>query len=566
MKNLLCLLLVTLLSFNMFSQMTLVPGQPENSIYDSNRSIKANENIGFVFYYSDVGESEVYLLEGGHAEEIVWTDTPSNFNPFYKGQLEDKYYFFNVYGSDGFLYEYDHSSSNTRKIPLPSEHTCENTRLLIEGLNGKLYFACGMFQYGDSGILSFDGDNFEYFESPPNHFIMGLDHLFVEPLNKVIIWYEEGGSQTLGARVHTFDGSSVTPLPNPTENMTSGRFGVPFDDHVLLPYIEFAGDYNGVYYLYKYDGSNLVEIPGFPSTIFNDIRYFKKDEKVYFALDDYANLTSSLYEYDGNSIVEVFNSTYYNPQFISEFDGKDFFSLADTNLESTDLYSYDGSTLEKITGPAAEMPIKFGGILDNKLQLVYYDNISEEQKLYSYNPSDSEVHIVPDMPQEVAYRSFQLDYNNLLLHSFKMDYDSFLYTQNGTNEFRNIDPENHVVDRFELQLGNKVYYSYYNDSWVSQLFVWDGVLNTPNFDYSQIDIAIHPNPTLDMVNLEIPKTLTSQNLDLSLFSIDGKMVKKQSLKNHNSQIQFSMENLRSGIYILEVKGETSIFRKKIVKK
>lgn len=560
------IILITLLSFNMFSQMTLVPGQPERSIYDSNRTIKANDNIGFVFFYSDVAESEVYLLEDGYAEAIVWTDTPSNFNPFYKGQLGEKYYFFNVYGSDGLLYEYDHSSSNTRKIPLPSDHTCDNTRLLIEGLNGKLYYACGTWHYGDSGILSFDGNNFEYFESPPNHFILGLDHLYVESLNQVIIWYEEGGPDNLGAKVHTFDGSSVAPLTNPTEDMTSARFGVHFEDYVLLPYIEFIGDNDGIYYLYKYDGSDLVEIPGLPSTVFHNMRFFKKDEKVYIALDNYDNLSSSLYEYDGNRIVEVFNSTYFNPQFITEFDGKDFFSLADMNLVSTDLYSYDGNTIEKINGPSAELPIRFGGIINNTLQLVYYDNLSEESRLFSYSSGDSEVHSVLNMPQEVAYGNFQFDYNNFLLHTFRVTNESFLYTQHESEQFGNIDPENHVVDRFELQLGNKIYYSYYNDSWKSHLYVWDGILDTPNFDMPQNDIVVHPNPAIDIVNLEIPKTLTSQNLELSLLSIDGKMIKKQSWENNNSQLQISLENLVSGIYILELKGETSVIRKKIVKK
>ena len=55
--------------------MTLVPGQPNESLY-INKSVKANENIGFAFYYPEETQTSIYVFANGLAEEITWEDKP----------------------------------------------------------------------------------------------------------------------------------------------------------------------------------------------------------------------------------------------------------------------------------------------------------------------------------------------------------------------------------------------------------------------------------------------------------------------------------------------------------
>src|SRR5699024_6547607 len=102
---------------------------------------------------------------------------------------------------------------------------------------------------------------------------------------------------------------------------------IVFDDHVIIPYVEEVIDLDDIFYLYKYDGSNLVEITGTPSAIFHGIQVYEGVNKLYISFSNYATLNSTLYEYDGNSLNEILSSPYYEPRLLTKFNGKDIFSL-----------------------------------------------------------------------------------------------------------------------------------------------------------------------------------------------------------------------------------------------
>lgn len=526
------------------------------------KSIKINENLAFAFYYAEENEAQVYVFENGVAEGILWADAPSNFNPYYRGQLGDKYYFYSVFGDEGFLYEYDHSTNSTRKISLP--YVYHNIRLFTDKLNGKIYLYCSK-SINDEEILSFDGNDFEVFDSPSGYSIFRDEFLFSEPLNEILIWYEELGNTNNGAKLYTFDGSTLTSIPNPSNDLIPGAYGVPFGNNVILPYVNRLNNTDQIFSLYKYEGSNLVEIPGLPNEEFYDIQIFNKENKLYIGL--YNNLTSVLYQYDGNSISEISTPPFYYPQFLTEYDGKDMFSFFDNDLNYARLYSYDGASFEEITAPQYEGYIYFGGILNDKLYLGYYNSTNETSNLLSYIAGDAEVQTVINVPETNSYSVFYRKPNeNYLIQAFKENDDYALYAQNANEQFQKLDPEDHLFDRIEFQLGDKTYISYYDSEYVSQIFVWDGTLTTPDFNSVKNDIIIFPNPFTKDISIGIPNELNSQSLEISLFSIDGKIIKKQSLEDKSSQIQLSLETLISGIYILEVKGETTIIRKKIIKK
>lgn len=336
MKKYLLLLAILLLSLNMFSQMTFVPGQPDLTLL-YNRSDKANENIAFDYYYPVDNPPIVYVFENGLAEEIVWEDTPSDFNPYYRGQIGEKYYFFSTFGDDGFLYEYDHISKNTRKVSLPDVYLCQGTILLTDEMNEKIYFTCGMSSHGDTAILSFDGTNFEIFDSPQNFSLINNGFLFAENLDEILIWYYEDGTHNNGAQLYTFDGVDLTHISNPSNDMISGRMGSSFQNQILLPYITRVNDNDFIYSLYKYEGSNLVEIPGLPTTVFHEIQLYEKEDKVYIALNNNLDFTSSLFEYDGNSLSEISISSFYSPKFLTELMVKTYFPYS-TILSTRQFY------------------------------------------------------------------------------------------------------------------------------------------------------------------------------------------------------------------------------------
>ena len=567
MNKHLLLLAILLLSLNMFSQMTLVAGQSEQGIM-SDKSVKANDNIAFAFYYTNEYKPDVYVFENGLAEEVVWEDTPSDFNPHYLGQIGDKYYFFSTFGDDGFLYEYDHISKNTRKISFPDAYLCQRTILLTDEMNEKIYFTCGMSSHGDTAILSFDGANFEIFDSPQNFSLINDGFLFAENLDEILIWYYEDGTHNNGAQLYTFDSVDLTHISNPSNEMISGRMGTSFQNHILLPYITRVNDNDFIYSLYKYEGSSLVEIPGLSTAIFHEIQLYSKEDKVYIALNNYLDFSAALYEYEGNNLSEISISSFSNPKFLTEFDGKDIFSMIDNSIHKSILQAYNGSSFEEITVPENASVYSFAGILNNKLFLGAYDNTGEWiSDLYSLSLGETEMQSVSTLPENVDYINFQLKPNSdFLMQVFKENDEFTLYAQNTNEHFQKLDPYNRSLDSFEFQLGDKIYCSFYDSDWISEVFVWDGVLSTPDFNQSQNEIVIHPNPATDFILLEVPNTLKTQNLELSLFSIDGKLIKNQHQENTGSQIEISLENLTNGVYILELKAETTIIRKKLVKK
>lgn len=569
MQKILLLILFTFLSSNIFSQMSLVSGQPEHSLmYEGH--VKVNEDLGFAFYYTEEDTHAVYTVENGVVTEIVWEEIPWDFHPTYKGRLGNKYYFFSSFFNldNGPLYEYDHSNGNTRKIAFPQDNTCDDLLLLSDSFNGKIYYDCRSSENLLYDILSFDGNNFEPFESYIGSRHRRGNSLFVDSMDKILLWYYDNEDDSGRRTFYTFDGTNLTHIPYPENDVLMIPQAVIFQDHVLVYYVEMVDNALSIYSLYKFDGSNLIEIPGLSASPYVDIHFFIKEDKIYILMENLTDNNSSFYEYDGNSLTEIFGDTSHFPHFVAELDGTDLFSLYDENLGHDSLYELNGTTMEEITGATSHAPIIFGGMLNDKIYLSYYDRPSRTKKLFSYSSTQNEVELFNGIPQDLSYGHFELKHLNSLIHKVTEtgNYPYYHYAQNENETFFSLDPENHFEGLFRFQLGDKVYYSYLDSAGIGKLFVWDGTLSTPDFDQIQNDILVHPNPTLDIVYLEIPNTLTSKHAEITLYSMDGKLVKSHSVEKSNSQIQISLENLVSGIYILELKGETGVVRKKIVKK
>lgn len=133
------------------------------------------------------------------------------------------------------------------------------------------------------------------------------------------------------------------------------------------------------------------------------------------------------------------------------------------------------------------------------------------------------------------------------------------------DQFWDLDPQNYYYTSIDFQLGNTMFFTYYNTNY-PEFFMWDGLLNTPNYSQSLKDIVVFPNPVSENVIVDVPNELSLQNAEINIYSIDGKMVYQQAIKSNNSQLEIPLDELKSGIYILELKAEDRNIRTKIIKK
>jgi hypothetical protein len=75
-------------------------------------------------------------------------------------------------------------------------------------------------------------------------------------------------------------------------------------------------------------------------------------------------------------------------------------------------------------------------------------------------------------------------------------------------------------------------------------------------------ITISPNPTSDFVTITMPLTELTNEVQLTLQTIDGKQI--ISTKTSNDQLQLDLQNLPDGMYLLNIKNHESIATHKIM--
>lgn len=71
------------------------------------------------------------------------------------------------------------------------------------------------------------------------------------------------------------------------------------------------------------------------------------------------------------------------------------------------------------------------------------------------------------------------------------------------------------------------------------------------------NISFYPNPTKDLINLSINKSLSISSIEL--FDITGRMVKSYN----DSERKLNTEGLSSGQYILKIATEKGLITKKV---
>ncbi len=81
-------------------------------------------------------------------------------------------------------------------------------------------------------------------------------------------------------------------------------------------------------------------------------------------------------------------------------------------------------------------------------------------------------------------------------------------------------------------------------------------------DLETIPMTVSPNPTTDVLNIDIPASMNGLDVQLTMVSIDGKIVKNQ--KVNQTQINLNVTDLRVGTYILNLRSETSFAKATVI--
>jgi hypothetical protein len=86
-------------------------------------------------------------------------------------------------------------------------------------------------------------------------------------------------------------------------------------------------------------------------------------------------------------------------------------------------------------------------------------------------------------------------------------------------------------------------------------------------DENQRLISIFPNPTVNILNIYFNEIISKEEeIQISLFSIDGKLMHRNSTYCNESRIaSFSVQHLKTGMYIVRIKMKGEIFNMKFLK-
>jgi len=84
-----------------------------------------------------------------------------------------------------------------------------------------------------------------------------------------------------------------------------------------------------------------------------------------------------------------------------------------------------------------------------------------------------------------------------------------------------------------------------------------------------MSLSLHPNPVLDIVTIELPKSVTEfeDQLLISIYNVNGQLISEFSKQKEINQrlIKLSMEGLASGIYYLSINSNQTQMHQRLVK-
>jgi len=92
----------------------------------------------------------------------------------------------------------------------------------------------------------------------------------------------------------------------------------------------------------------------------------------------------------------------------------------------------------------------------------------------------------------------------------------------------------------------------------------DITLSNPEVSSGKFDLVIYPNPTQNQLFFSWSDNMISDQLELSIYDMSGKLVFSQTYTQKPSQLD--VNQLNSGIYLLKIKSNDQILTRRIIKK
>lgn len=111
---------------------------------------------------------------------------------------------------------------------------------------------------------------------------------------------------------------------------------------------------------------------------------------------------------------------------------------------------------------------------------------------------------------------------------------------------------------YELVVGNeRGGLNFYNTPWSTH-----NPISTE--EVNQESILISPNPFVEHISVSFPKSIIIQKIEL--MNLNGELVRSESFSPlHQNHVQWSLQNLPSGVYIIKIYSETGVVSRRILK-
>ncbi len=326
--------------------------------------------------------------------------------------------------------------------------------------------------------------------------------------------------------------------------------------------------------LYKYDGTSLTEIENPQDTSFYNVQLTPQENKVYVSYVNTTNYDFILYKYNFEELISVSSDYQYDGyNYFATFDGKDIFSMGRNDGSNIiDIVAYDGTSLTPIPGgPENFRPKNFAGIKNNKMYIVYVDDWLNptETVMVEYAQGASSLVLVPGMPQDKTFFKFVSQLGDKLFYEFRLSGGSYyfsLYAFDGLT-FNEIQVPEYEYSVYEFTLNEKLYASCYQGTELYKLFSLDPQNLQVEEIISENPITVFPNPVDDILHIKFNNDEGCQYIDISLYSIEGKLIDHQYYNQNEliQEISYSTNHISSGVYFFNFKTNSGSFRKKIIK-
>jgi len=153
-------------------------------------------------------------------------------------------------------------------------------------------------------------------------------------------------------------------------------------------------------------------------------------------------------------------------------------------------------------------------------------------------------------------------HNYYLSNAIGLDGAFYIGIEQTTNDMLNVglDRNSPANSYMFYNVGGGWNYSQFPGAWMIRPVLRSTPIISSVYDeLNQDDIGIFPNPFSDFTTILLNGNIKSH---IQLFDISGRLLRKFVV--HENSFQLYKNNLKSGVYFLEIQNKKGVFRKKLV--